>query len=70
MIATDAPKHGVLAVVAGWLLFRMGFEVWATHFAGEFEYVVVGAFWTMFVLVLASAAGVDVRDSRTRARTA
>lgn len=69
LITTGAPKRGVLAVVAGWLLFRMGYEVWATRFIGQYEYAVVGGFWTMFVLVLVSAAGVDVRENRARSRT-
>ncbi|GAA4994102.1 hypothetical protein GCM10023205_78520 [Yinghuangia aomiensis] len=70
LITTSAPRRGVLAVVAGWLLFRMGFEVWATRFVGQYEYVVVAAFWTMFVLVLVSAAAVDVRENLARPRAA
>lgn len=67
LIVKGTPKRGALAVVAGWLLFRMAVEVWARRFLGVYDSWVTGAFWTMFVLVLVAAAAVDVRENRARA---
>ncbi|WP_436777362.1 protein kinase domain-containing protein [Yinghuangia sp. YIM S09857] len=63
------PRRGALAVVCGWLVFRMASDAFDTRFGESYENAATNAFWVMFVVMLLTTAVADVLEFRSRARS-